>query len=83
MKNKFKSVPKAVRVLLRIAVIIVVVALILSIAGPYIVLAIARQPEPAKDFYYSESFYTNYEDVRAHLGHQKISLRQSTSSLQR
>ena len=68
MKNKFKSLPKAVRVLLRIAVIIVVVALILSIAGPYIVLAIARQPEPEQNFYYSESFYTNYEDVRAHLG---------------
>ena len=68
MKNKFKSLPKAVRVLLRIAVIIFVIVLILSIAGPYIVLAIARQPEPAKDFYYSESFYTNYEDVRTHLG---------------
>ena len=57
MKNKFKSLPKAVRVFLRIAVIIFVIVLLLSIAGPYFVLAIARQPEPAKDFYYSESFY--------------------------
>ena len=52
MKNKFKSLPKPIRTTLRIAVIALISALVLSIAGPYIVLAIARQPEPEFNFEY-------------------------------
>ena len=44
------------------------IILILSIIGPYVVLAIARQKKPAENYAYSESFYTTYDEIREHLG---------------
>ena len=40
--------------------------LICTIAGPYAILAIVRQPNPGTHEY-SESFYTSYEEVRSNL----------------
>ena len=42
-------------------------ALIATLIGPAIILNIARQPEPAAEYSYSESFLTDYESVRCHL----------------
>jgi hypothetical protein len=67
MKNKFLALPKCLRVLTVVLSVILVLAILLSVAGPGIVLAIARQPEPAESYAYSESFYNVYDDVRDHL----------------
>lgn len=44
------------------------IILILTLLGPYAVLAIARQDTPADNYNYSECFLTSYDDVRRHLG---------------
>ena len=44
--------------------ILLAVVLVITIAGPYVVLAFAKQPKPAKDYAYSEAFYTTYEQTR-------------------
>ena len=59
----------------KVASIAVTVILILSIVGPYIVLAIARQEEPADNYNYKDSFYNSYDDIRAHLGDRVEQLR--------
>ena len=46
---------------------IVAVIVLLSIAGPYIVLNSARQPEVADEYSYSEYFYNSYDEIRSHL----------------
>ena len=53
--------------LLRIALILAALALIATLVGPGIILAIVRQPKSAENYAYSDSFYTTYEEVRAHL----------------
>ena len=53
--------------LLRIALILAALALIATLVGPGIILAIVRQPKNAENYAYSDSFYTTYEEVRAHL----------------
>ena len=50
--------------------------LLLTLVGPSIVLAIAKQPEP-ESHTYSDSFYTTYEEVRAHLDERVAALRNS------
>lgn len=62
MKNK-----KSTKVLLSIFAIILVILLLLTAVGPQIVLKAARQPEVAESYAYSESFYTTYDEIRAHL----------------
>ena len=47
--------------------------LICTIAGPYVILAIVRQPNPGTHEY-SESFYTSYEEVRSNLKNRVESL---------
>ena len=47
---------------------LVAVVLLLTLAGPYFVLAIARQETPADNYNYSDSFLNSYDDVRRHLG---------------
>ena len=47
--------------------ILAAIALIATLIGPAIILNIARQPEPAAEYSYSESFLTDYESVRCHL----------------
>ena len=53
--------------LLRIALILAALALIATLVGPGIILAIVRQPKSAENYAYSDSFHTTYEEVRAHL----------------
>ena len=47
--------------------VLVSLVLILTIVGPHIVLAIAKQPPVEDNYNYSGSFYTQYDEVRAHL----------------
>ena len=47
--------------------VLVSLVLILTIVGPHIVLAIAKQPPVEDSYNYSGSFYTQYDEVRAHL----------------
>ena len=46
----------------------IAVVLVLTLVGPYAVLAIARQETPADNYNYSDSFLNSYDDVRRHLG---------------
>ena len=53
--------------LLKFFLVIAIIAIVLTIVGPYIVVELARQPE-TQSHEYSENFYTTYEEVRAHIG---------------
>ena len=55
------------KVCLRILVVLLLLALVATIVGPGIILNAVRQPEVEENYAYSESFYTSYEDIRAHL----------------
>ena len=47
--------------------ILAVLLLLATVVGPRVVLNAVRQPEPGEGYAYSDSFYTGYEEVRAHL----------------
>ena len=51
----------------RFIITLVSVLLLLSVAGPYVVLMLAEQETPADSYAYSDSFYTGYDEIRAHL----------------
>ena len=51
------------------------ILLVLTIAGPYVVLAIARQPIPESNYEYSDSFLTTYGEVRDNVLHRIDTLR--------
>ena len=51
----------------RFIITLVSVLLLLSVAGPYVVLMLAEQETPAESYAYSDSFYNSYDEVRAHL----------------
>ena len=51
----------------RFIITLVSVLLLLSVAGPYVVLMFAEQETPADSYAYSDSFYTSYDEIRAHL----------------
>ena len=53
--------------LLKLLSVIAAVAILLSLAGPYAVLAAARQPVPQTDYEYADSFHTTYAEVREHI----------------
>ena len=53
--------------LLKFVLIVAIIAILLTIVGPYVVVWLARQPA-TETHEYSESFYTTYDDVRAHIG---------------
>lgn len=57
MKNK----------LIKIGCIILAVVLFITLAGPHIVLMLDKQEEVAAEYAYSDVFYDEYDDVRAHL----------------
>ncbi len=61
MKNKKK------KVLITILSVVLVVSILLTVGGPYLVLMGARQPEVAEEYNYSKSFFTNYDEVRNNL----------------
>ena len=46
---------------------IAAIALLATLLGPSIILAIVRQPKPADDYAFSEAFLTTYDEVRTHL----------------
>ena len=54
---------------------VLALVLLLTFVGPYVVLAVARQETPADEYAYSESFYTSYDEIRAHLSERVDSLR--------
>ena len=47
--------------------ILAALALMATLVGPGIILNAVRQPEPAENYAYSDSFYTSYDEIRAHL----------------
>ena len=51
----------------RFIITLVSVLLLLSVAGPYVVLMLAEQETPADSYAYSDSFYTSYDEIRTHL----------------
>ena len=51
----------------RFIITLVSVFLLLSVAGPYVVLMFAEQETPADSYAYSDSFYTSYDEIRTHL----------------
>ena len=75
MNNIITISAKRRPVLVRILLVLISMVLLLTLIGPSIVLAIAKQPTPTSHTY-SESFYTTYEDVRANLNRRVESLRQ-------
>ena len=71
MNNKIK------KVLLSILCITLAVVILLSTAGPYLVLKGARQPEVEAEYAYSEVFYNSYDEIRAHLKERVSALREN------
>ena len=57
---------KKKRLLWTVAILLALVILASAI-GPAIILATVRQPESAESYAYSDCFYDNYEDIRAHI----------------
>ena len=55
--------------------VILVIAVVLTVAGPHIVLLCAKQPDVEQNYSYSDYFYTTYDEIRAHLGQRVDSLR--------
>ena len=66
----------------KLLIALVSLALVLTIGGPYVVLAIARQQTPAEGYAYSDSFLNNYDEVRAHLLDTVASLREKGISVE-
>ena len=55
------------KILLWIVSVLLILALAATLVGPGMILNAVRQPEPAETYAYSDSFYTSYEQIRAHL----------------
>ena len=53
--------------LIVIGSIILAIVLLCTFIGPYIILALDKQEEVAAEYNYSEVFFDEYDDVRAHL----------------
>jgi len=53
--------------LLWIIGILAVLILAATLIGPSIILNAVRQPVPAENYAYSDSFYTSYDEIRVHL----------------
>ena len=65
------------KILITILSSILFLAIVLSVVGPYLVLALARQPEVEENYAYSDSFYTSYDEIRNHLEDRVTSLREN------
>ena len=68
--------------LARVAIVLTAIVLLLTLIGPSVVLAIAKQPA-TKVHEYSDSFYTTYEEVRANLDRRVESLRANGIEVQK
>lgn len=75
MKDKLKNFFTSKKFIIT-ASIIAGVLLLCTLAGPYLVLTIARQPA-TETHKYSEYFYNTYDDVRAHLAERVEALEKS------
>lgn len=51
----------------RIVGILAALIVIATLIGPGIILYVVRQPEPAENYAYSDSFYESYDEIRSHL----------------
>ena len=47
--------------------VLAVLVTVATLIGPHIILTAVRQPEPEEGYRYSDSFYTQYDQIRAHL----------------
>ena len=63
------------KVLVTLFSVILAVAVLLSVAGPYIVLECARQPKVADEYAYGEYFFNSYDEIRLHLEERVAKLR--------
>ena len=72
MKNK----------LIKIGCIILAVVLFITLAGPHIILMLDKQEEVADTYNYSEVFYDEYDDVRAHLQETVTALKDAGHNVQ-
>lgn len=63
------------KVLIATVSTVLAVAILLTVAGPYIVLECARQPEVADEYAYSEYFFNSYDEIRLHLEERVAKLR--------
>ena len=66
--------------LFRLCLILLALALLAGAIGPHLILAAVRQPEPENGFTYSDSFHTEYDQVRSHLQALAASLEADTYS---
>ena len=66
--------------LFRLCLILLALALLAGAIGPHLILAAVRQPEPENGFAYSDSFHTEYDQVRSHLQALAASLEAETYS---
>ena len=66
--------------LFRPCLILLALALLAGAIGPHLILAAVRQPEPENGFPYSDSFHTEYDQVRSHLQALAASLEAETYS---
>ena len=75
---KFNTLFKSTtaKVLSIIAAVLVFITVFCTLVGPSIILSIVRQPEP-ESHKYSESFYTEYDQVRLNLTNRVASLKES------
>ncbi len=74
MKNTTISSSVSASPILIVVCVLLAVILLCTLAGPYIVLEAARQPEP-EVHEYSESFYTQYDEVRENIAARVASLK--------
>ena len=68
---------KKIKKLLIAIISIALVVVLLTTAGPHLVLNCARQPEVAEKYSYSEYFYTSYDEIRSHLKDRVTLLREN------
>ena len=61
---------------IRFLIVLAAIILILTILGPHLILALAKQPTPEDSYSYSDSFYTSYDAIREHIGERIEMLRQ-------
>ena len=66
----------------RFIITFVSVLLLLSVAGPYVVLMLAKQETPADSYAYSEYFYNTYEQVRENLQNRMAKLKAAGITVQ-
>lgn len=68
---------KLKKILISILSVTLVTVILLSVAGPHLVLIGARQPEVEADYAYSKYFYNSYDEIRSHLKERVKELRES------